>query len=280
MAKAQYVGVNGVARKVKQPYIGVDGVARKVKSGYVGVNGVARQFFSSGTPISEVTLGETVLLNMNGVPTEFTVVHQGLPSTTYDSSCNGTWLLKTYANESRVWTISGGNNYEKSDIHSYLNGTFLGQFDSGIQSIIKQVKIPYTKGTGGNNSLLTGSNGLSTKVFLLSSTETNNKDNVNTEGAELAYFHNHRDWYLLIAYSGNPMTSGDVYPVQWWTRSPYQPQYKFAYVNCIASEYTSMEGITRGMVQCNESHYVRPALILPSSTSVVFDDWDWGWKVV
>ena len=47
MAKNQYVGVNNVARKVKQPYIGVNNVARKVKSGYVGVNGVARQYYES-----------------------------------------------------------------------------------------------------------------------------------------------------------------------------------------------------------------------------------------
>ena len=47
MAKAIYNGVNGVARKVKQPYVGVDGVARKVTGGYVGVDGVARECFSS-----------------------------------------------------------------------------------------------------------------------------------------------------------------------------------------------------------------------------------------
>ena len=46
MAKAHYVGVDGVARKVTKHYVGVDGVARKVKSGYIGVNGVARQYCS------------------------------------------------------------------------------------------------------------------------------------------------------------------------------------------------------------------------------------------
>lgn len=41
-----YIGVNGVARKIKDMYVGVDGIARKVKSGYVGVNNVARCFYS------------------------------------------------------------------------------------------------------------------------------------------------------------------------------------------------------------------------------------------
>jgi len=36
MAKNMYIGVNGVARKVKSMYIGVNGVARKVKSMYSG----------------------------------------------------------------------------------------------------------------------------------------------------------------------------------------------------------------------------------------------------
>lgn len=48
MAKGVYVGVGGVARKVKKIYVGVDGVARKVKRGYIGVGGVARLFFSGG----------------------------------------------------------------------------------------------------------------------------------------------------------------------------------------------------------------------------------------
>lgn len=55
MTKALYVGVNGVARKVKAIYVGVNGVARKVKNGYVGVNGVARQFFA-GVEMVTVTI--------------------------------------------------------------------------------------------------------------------------------------------------------------------------------------------------------------------------------
>ena len=43
MAKGIYVGVNGIARKVKAQYVGVSGVARKVTKGYVGIGGVARK---------------------------------------------------------------------------------------------------------------------------------------------------------------------------------------------------------------------------------------------
>ena len=50
MSKGAYIGVNGVARKVKKIYIGVNGVARRIKKAYIGVGGVARLFWSGGKP--------------------------------------------------------------------------------------------------------------------------------------------------------------------------------------------------------------------------------------
>ena len=42
-----FIGVNNLARKIKNCYIGVDGAARKVKAVYVGVNGIARLVWQS-----------------------------------------------------------------------------------------------------------------------------------------------------------------------------------------------------------------------------------------
>lgn len=42
MGKGAFVGIDGIARKIKGGYIGIDGVARKIKSAYIGVGGVAR----------------------------------------------------------------------------------------------------------------------------------------------------------------------------------------------------------------------------------------------
>lgn len=54
MAKGMYVGVNGVAKKVKTMYVGVGGVAKRVKRAYIGVNGVAKLFYlNSGTITSK-----------------------------------------------------------------------------------------------------------------------------------------------------------------------------------------------------------------------------------
>lgn len=87
MAKKIYVGVDGVARKVKKAYIGVSGKARKVKKAYLGVGGKARPVFSGGElayygssedgavmPLSEVkynhsavSIGDHVLFAGGGV---------------------------------------------------------------------------------------------------------------------------------------------------------------------------------------------------------------------
>lgn len=48
MAKGAYIGVSGVARKLKKGYVGVSGVARKIKKAYIGIGGVARPCWSGG----------------------------------------------------------------------------------------------------------------------------------------------------------------------------------------------------------------------------------------
>lgn len=64
MAAAQYIGVSGVARKVKNQHIGVSNVARKVKAGYIGVNGVARKCYA-GETITRIS-GSSVTPDANG----------------------------------------------------------------------------------------------------------------------------------------------------------------------------------------------------------------------
>ena len=48
MAKKAYIGVDGVARKVKKGYVGVSSVARKIKKAYIGIGGVARPCWGGG----------------------------------------------------------------------------------------------------------------------------------------------------------------------------------------------------------------------------------------
>ena len=211
--------------------------------------------------LSSKAIGSTIKLKVNGSAKDFIVVHQGKPSSVYDDSCNGTWLLMKDIYENRQWHSSNTNDYANSTIHSYLNSTFLNLFESNIKNAIKQVKLPYRKGSGTSTTVTSGSNGLSAKIFLLSATETsfNFSAMPSGEGAELAYFKGCADNSSdskRVAYLNGSATG-------WWLRSPYC--YHFDYALCVSSD----GGWNGG--GCSSSYGIRPALILPS-TLLVSDD--------
>ena len=211
--------------------------------------------------LSSKAIGSTIKLKVNGSAKDFIVVHQGKPSSVYDDSCNGTWLLMKDIYESRQWHSSNTNDYANSTIHSYLNSTFLAMFDSNIQKAIKQVKLPYRKGSGTSTTVTSGSNGLSAKIFLLSATETSFSFSYmpSGEGAELAYFKGCADNSSdskRVAYLNGSAT-------RWWLRSPSCNSFGGA-----LSVYSSGDW---GDHVCSSSYGVRPALILPS-TLLVSDD--------
>lgn len=64
--------------------------------------------------LSSKAVGSVVKLNVNGAAKEFLVVHQGKPSSLYDDSCNGTWLLMKDIYENRAWHSSNSNSYKAS----------------------------------------------------------------------------------------------------------------------------------------------------------------------
>ena len=211
--------------------------------------------------LSSKAIGSTIKLKVNGSAKDFIVVHQGKPSSVYDDSCNGTWLLMKDIYENRQWHSSNTNDYANSTIHSYLNSTFLNLFESNIKNAIKQVKLPYRKGSGTSTTVTSGSNGLSAKIFLLSATETsfNFSTMPSGEGAELAYFKGCADNSSdskRVAYL-NGSAAG------WWLRAPSCGY--FSYALCVNSSGDW------GLNYCSSSYGVRPALILPS-TLLVSDD--------
>ena len=206
-------------------------------------------------------VGSIVKIKVNGTSKDFIVVHQGKPSSVYDDSCAGTWLLMQDIYESRQWHSSNTNDYANSTTHSYLNGVFLGLFESNIRNAIKQVKIPYRKGSGTSTTVTSGSNGLSAKIFLLSAAETSFSFSYmpSGEGAELAYFKGCADDSSDSKRVAKLNGKADY----WWLRSP----------DCRKSNdvlRVSDDGdwaTDRYFV----SHGIRPALILPSSL-LVSDD--------
>ena len=211
--------------------------------------------------LSSKAIGSTIKLKVNGSAKDFIVVHQGKPSSVYDDSCNGTWLLMKDIYENRQWHSSNTNDYANSTIHSYLNSTFLNLFESNIKNAIKQVKLPYRKGSGTSTTVTSGSNGLSAKIFLLSATETSFSFDYmpRGEGAELAYFKgcadNSSDSKRVAYLNGSA--------AYWWLRSPSCNHSNFA-----LGVYSNGDW---NYSRCSRSLGIRPALILPS-TLLVSDD--------
>lgn len=186
-------------------------------------------------------VGSIVKIKVNGTVKDFIIVHQGKPSSVYDNSCDGTWVLMKdiYTTMSFGTTIS--NAYANSKFPAYLNGTFYNLIDSEIRDTIKQVEL---------------SSSLSTKVFLLSGTEAgfSGVDNMITEGARLDYFDSSSK---RIAYNGS---SAAV----WWLRSSYYTSSKMVWT-------VNSEGEAFNYWLGENAYGIRPAFVLPS-TLVIADN--------
>ena len=206
-------------------------------------------------------VGSIVKLNLNGSPKNFIVVHQGKPSSLYDDSCDGTWVLMQDIYNTREWD-NNDNNYRNSTLQSWLNNTFVDLFDLNIRDAIKTVKIPYVNGTGGS-AVASGANGLSCKIFLLSGYELGWTKSDNSyfpqDGAKLDYFTagtgSAANQKRIAKYNGSA--------TYWWTRSPYTNDSGHVWsVYSDGDYYNSWYGDTDG---------VRPAFVLPSTLSVSDD---------
>lgn len=244
--------IGGTAYEISGGRTLIDGTGYSIDKGRAKVGGTGYDI-SFGTPIGSLSVGSSVFFNVNGTPYEFIVVHQGNPDPTiYDESCDGTWLLM----KDVIASMKAGsnNNYENSDLHSYVNNSLITMFGGDIQSAIKQVKIPYTNGLGLNGSLATGSSGLDTRMFLLSYTETgfSGESWANVEGAVLDYFNGASNADRIAYRDGNA--------IGWWLRSPStHGNTNFVRVTNTGSAGTLMYTSATG---------VRPAFILPSDFDV------------
>ena len=211
-------------------------------------------------------VGSIVKIKVNGAAKDFIIVQQGNPNTsTYDSSCAGTWLLMKDSYNYMGWDKTWENNYASSDINSWLNGTFYNLIDADIRAVIKQVKIPYHGGSSYGDTLHTGANGLNTKVFLLSGIEvgwTNRTDEYfPSDGAKLSYF--------LAGTGTNENKKRVAYrngsAQDWYLRSP-------RIINTSSNNIWKVaDDGSYDYDNCVNSNDIRPAFILPS-TLVVSDD--------
>jgi hypothetical protein len=205
-------------------------------------------------------VGSIVKLKVGGTAKEFIVVHQGKPSSMYDSSCDGTWLLMKDILEATRWHSSDDNNLENSTIHSLLNSTFLNAFESNIRDAIKQVKIPYRKNGGSGGSDQSGANGLLCKIFLLSGYEigftTSDNSYFPVDGAKLSYFE---------AGTGTSANNKRIAKLNgsadyWYLRSPITNNTSLVWL-------VNYDGVCEAS-KASSSFGIRPALVLPQDMEV------------
>lgn len=254
--------VNGTAYEIKGGKCMVNGTVYNILKGrtLIGGTGYDIALSSAGTKIETLNVGQSVYANVGGVRKEFIVVHQGLPSSLYDASCDGTWLLMKDIYDNRQWNSRNSNAYETSDINTYLNGPFFNLFDSNIQGIIKQVKIPYRKNGGSGDADQSGANGLSAKIFLLSGYEvgwtTSNHELFPQDGTKLSYFESGTGTSANKKRTAYLNGSAAI----WWLRSP-----SIGYTDRV---WRIGAGGSYDYNNVFSSFGIRPALILPSDALV------------
>ena len=213
--------------------------------------------------LSSKAVGSIVKIKVNGTLRDFIVVQQGKPSSIYDESCNGTWLLMKDLYESRQWHSSNVNDYANSTIHKWLNNEFLNLIDANIRAQIRQAKIPYRPGSGTSMSVNSGANGLSAKIFLLSNIEVGGQTDwsyMPHDGARLAYF----EYGTGTSANNKRLAYLNGSAASWWLRSPYTSGSSYAW-------RVNSNGDSVSTSLCSNSYGIRPALILPSSL-LVSDD--------
>lgn len=216
--------------------------------------------------LGEKAIGDIIRIKENGVAQNYIIVQKGKPSSLYDDSCDGVWLLRESAHSREPWHgasyETSVNDYENSEINAWLNGEFLNSIDGKIRAAIKSVKIPYKKGTGSGGDVQSGANGLSCKIFLLSGYEvgftTDDCEYVPVDGARLAFFLNGEEDSTAI--QRRVCEDSEERAVDWWLRSAV------TYYADVAWRVDT-DGTLSGSGTCR-SYAVRPALILSSSLLV------------
>ena len=208
--------------------------------------------------LSQFSVGDIVKLKENGILTDYIVVNQGKPSVLYDSSCNGTWLLRKDVYSEDKWDNDNSNVLPGADIFTTMEN-MLKLYDEDVQGAIKTVKIPYCVG-GNSSTIKSGSNGLSCKLFPLAAQEVGLSPasaSVAVDGAKLQYFIEGSGMEANArrkAFMNNEATD-------WWLRS----QKTDSGIN--VARVASAGGWSTQ--SANKVDGIRPALILPSTFYVM-----------
>ena len=229
--------------------------------------------------LGDVPSGSVVKIKENDVSIEFIVVQQGKPSSSYDDSCDGTWVLRKNIHSKRAWNSgSTPRNYNQSSIHTFLNGTYLNSIQEDIRNVIQSAKIPYLSALYPDYPYGNYTAEMLCKVFLLSKSEVWPYSNMGglgywgplVDGYPLEYFNGAAGNNPEIPYDGSKHISYYGYtPSDWYTRTGSAgPDGSQSMAYCVLAvpedglifnNYPEEASLTKG---------VRPAFILPKELLV------------
>lgn len=242
----------------------------------VNTNGIESEVTASegvtptaGVPISELPVGTLININENGSPVEYILVHKGRPSSKYDTSCDGCWMLRKDIAEQRRFDGTD-DDYQNSDIHDYLNGNWMSRYEEKILLRIKQIKIPYVKGSGAtSHSVQSGTKGLSCKFFLLGYYEVGfpNDSLAPDDSTKLSYF----DLGEGSVANNKRIANYNGTATYWWLRTMRVPfstspgAIPTLIVHCVEPDGSWDTELFRD--PCG----IRPAFILPSDIIIDHD---------
>ena len=217
---------------------------------------------NSDTLLSNVPVGSIIKINENGVPINYLVVHQGIPSSLYDASCNGTWVLRQDIYKKEQWAANNSNTLPGADIFNMM-ADMLTLYDSFVQNAIKNIKLPYCV-SGTNNTIESGANGLPCQFFPLSAYEVgwSIEDTVYIpiDGAKLSYF----DKGGSTTANKKRVANFNGSPDFWWTRSQNIN-------NSLAGVWLVLSNGARSQYSASSNYGLRPAFVLSNDLYVETD---------
>lgn len=194
------------------------------------------------TALKNKSIGSIIKIKINNNVTDFILTNLGAPDSSYKNA-NGAWLTQKNIYKNQIFNSSNNQAYAKSSIKTWLENTYLNYIDSKLQPYILTPTLPITAGSS------IGATTITTKVFLLSMTETG-ATTLSNDGSKLSYF---SDDHSRIAYYND---SARI----WWTRSPDMVGSRQVY--CV---------LTNGgdsFYRADNSYGVRPTFIVDSSLLV------------
>lgn len=165
-----------------------------------------------GKPVGDLEIGASLYGYVNGVQTEFLVMHHGNPDPDiYDASCDGTWVRMKDACATQMFN-QYGYDYRAEGPHSYLENTFFPSLDLAFQSSVRAVRVPYKAGDPEYADVSIGSAGLLTRAFAPSYLELGfsmNATRWGIDGAILDYYAaSNNNARRIIQYNGAAVRYG------------------------------------------------------------------------